>query len=272
MRVSIVSFGEGGALGDGEGLAFGKDGDFMQEPLLRFSVYLRKNVNVKVHLIGRASSDANEGSVPPAETVSEAALKTHLDRIFGDQANVFFNVRVGEVDYVDWDVATAADFDNAAAVPPYPGTRNKWFDVDKNQRSPEESAVLAASPKDNWADINIYLIGGCNGMSVHIHFPGQYYGSEWAFGVGKSEDDLVWIEANGNRELKKRSLLDTIAHEIGHILIGAGHAELPTYIHFLQGTDPEKRLMVGGVRYNINKTARLLVKSEWDAIQNTLQE
>jgi hypothetical protein len=69
---------------------------------------------------------------------------------------------------------------------------------------------------------------------------------------------------------------EMIAHEIGHVFIGSGHAEsapvgtTQTYACYLPNSDPQVRLMVGGDNWTPSKSACLLIKCEWDKIHQSI--
>ena len=70
----------------------------------------------------------------------------------------------------------------------------------------------------------------------------------------------------------KSYLLDTIAHEIGHVLVGEGHPDKTTGNLGpapLPGTRHNCRLMCSGP--NSNGSSRLLVKKEWDEAEKWLK-
>jgi hypothetical protein len=63
--------------------------------------------------------------------------------------------------------------------------------------------------------------------------------------------------------------MSTIAHEIGHVLVGEGHPNQPRTPGpaRLPGTDHSKRLMASGAFRN---RGNLLVKAEWDKAEKWL--
>lgn len=57
-------------------------------------------------------------------------------------------------------------------------------------------------------------------------------------------------------------VIHTIAHEVGHLIVGGGHPDEEGGDAPLSGTDRTKRLMCSGPNWNGNSL--LLVKQEWD--------
>jgi hypothetical protein len=64
-----------------------------------------------------------------------------------------------------------------------------------------------------------------------------------------------------------------MAHEIGHVIIGAGHPDDRTGSNLgpakLPGTKHTLRLMCSGE--TLNNSSRLIVKGEWDKAEEWLQ-
>jgi hypothetical protein len=70
-------------------------------------------------------------------------------------------------------------------------------------------------------------------------------------------------------------VLETLAHEIGHVMIGPGHPGIPhpgDGVAGLSGTDQKKRLMYGGFAEQNPNEDTLLVKGEWDYIEQWLTD
>lgn len=72
---------------------------------------------------------------------------------------------------------------------------------------------------------------------------------------------VVTRDVSGN-QLSDQKINETIAHEIGHVLIGKGHPDQNDGFAPLRGTDRSQRLMNSG--YSRVPGAKLLVKTEWD--------
>jgi hypothetical protein len=102
-----------------------------------------------------------------------------------------------------------------------------------------------------------------------------------ATGLSNRENRICWVIGNPVEFMNSSNLLPydpvsgpvpTIAHEIGHILVGPGHPD-QNYLPGpgrLPGTDHRQRLMCSG---NVAKLipGKLLVKGEWDAAEGWLQ-
>ena len=71
--------------------------------------------------------------------------------------------------------------------------------------------------------------------------------------------------------------MHTIAHEIGHFIIGSGHPDEPAILDQgpapLNGTELSYRLMVSGrAESRKGRLGLQLVKAEWDAAESNLAE
>lgn len=132
---------------------------------------------------------------------------------------------------------------------------------------------------DNEADMNIYVIGGhqdsrmkgfqvWNG-EVKSPFANATGG---AHGVADPENQVLFIQGNfsrsGNLESWKESQIGTIAHEVGHNLVGPGHPDQNAGPAPLPNTFHPYRLMISSG--NRPDSPNLMVKGEWDQAEATL--
>ena len=81
---------------------------------------------------------------------------------------------------------------------------------------------------------------------------------------------LAGIKAESLIDCGVTFLFETIAHEIGHVLVGNGHPNDGTNQFTLPGTAHHKRLMRSG-ELNRPDPGHLLVKHEWDAAERWLR-
>jgi len=68
-------------------------------------------------------------------------------------------------------------------------------------------------------------------------------------------------------------VLETIAHEIGHVLVGYGHPDSGAFPGKagIEGSDHGRRLMRSGGR-DKSRMGTLLVKKEWDLAEEWLND
>lgn len=233
-------------------------------PLLRLAVYPHVEIEVTVHPIGRNSP--GENPVPPFHSFTKEEIETYLNRIYEDQANVSFDVTVLPLVNVDWDLATEVEFSGYGSE--RLDERNKKLNVLSNGLtaiSSEEQALLTASPPST--GIDVYFVNSGSEMEYHIIDPAK--NSDLIIPISgvartrQNEDHYVIVT---DFETFPSTLLDTLAHELGHILIGSGHSDTSDYPCYIPGTDPTVRLMISGNASVVEKTHRTLLKCEWDKI------
>ncbi len=87
--------------------------------------------------------------------------------------------------------------------------------------------------------------------------------------------DVAIMQNSHVMVIPENSVIQTIAHEIDHIMIGAGHPDVNAVGQDpgpapLLGTDRSKRLMYSGGE--TGGSSKLLVKAEWDNAEIWLHE
>jgi hypothetical protein len=127
---------------------------------------------------------------------------------------------------------------------------------------------LSNSCIDENADLVVILIGG-----VILNTP-----SGSAFGIAPLGSLPVVVNTSMPKDVANPSelklvpenqLIDTIAHEMGHRIIGPGHPDDGGGEAPLEGTDRKRRLMAANLRlYDYY----LLVKTEWDKAEGWMTE
>ncbi len=218
-----------------------------------FKVMKHRTVNVTVYKIADDLLTGTAEGIIDADLVpQEPQMEKYLNDIYGPQVNVTFDVVIKEVQ-----VETPVDHDP-----------NGKFDYGDPGHSHDQTSIIldavdqAGAPSAN-SSIRLFLLG----TNKQIENPD-------AVGAANILNRTCWVKAkirNSAREEEEvAELLATIAHEIGHIVIGAGHpseddggnkgpAPLP-------GTRHIERLMWA----HANKppgTPNILVKAEWDKIE-----
>ena len=262
----------GDEVGEDESMVASAAGSSEAYPVLRFAVYTPREIDLTVHMVSRLVPEPVPAGdvhlVAPDNDLEEAEIEDHLNRIYKNQANLKFNVTVNHAN-VDWDVSTADDLgitDDYAISP-----RNHHFDfLDEPNISSEEAAILNAAPLS--VGINVYVVGGAWNLDLHRNLSTGVHISRGSFrGWAKYDSAYCWIQSTNHPEWKRRSdieVLDTIAHEIGHVFMGGGHADEPEseYSCFVQGTNYAIRLMASGDGQEDEIEHRTLLKCEWDKI------
>jgi hypothetical protein len=139
--------------------------------------------------------------------------------------------------------------------------------------------------RDPNADINVYVFGGLGIRHWYDGGPPAYlYQFSGATGIAKIETRESWVDGDysgvenlgyeATGDMKTKYVMHTIAHEMGHIIVGTGHPDVKTGPGPapLLGTNHLERLMVsGGGKDRATKINCRLVKGEWDAAEEWLK-
>jgi len=203
-----------------------------------------RTLNVTIYKIARIVNP-NITQHPDLVPTAQAITK-HLNRIFEPQINVTFNVNMVDAEIaVPWDISGEGYLNSA---PP-------------DQHSNEQQLILnevnnlpAPNPAPN---ITVMLIG--SGKKIDTQ------GS--SLGLTNRNLHTCWVLGSsivGYRN--EQDVLDTLGHEVGHVLVGYGHpSEDPGEekgLVPLPGTKHSLRLMCKG---KVSTTSsKILVKGEWD--------
>lgn len=231
---------------------------------LAFKVMKKRTVKVIVYKIGEKfpprPNDPPGGFVREPKLVpAQKLLEDTLNDIYFPQINVKFDVTI-EPTQID----TIIDLND-----------NGRFDYGENEHSPEQEAIatkvaeeVGGIPTDT--SIAIYMLGTLKRIGDT---------QNGAYGVTNINPRTAWVKAASNNssaweEEETLHAIQTIAHEIGHIIIGEGH---PTKDgKAFQGVAPlpdsnhSERLMRHG-HDNPKSNAHLLVKAEWDKAEKWLK-
>lgn len=287
----LTWFGEG-AGGDESPVEISIGGSEKEELPIKVKNMKRETLRVIIHPITLQKADGTTDE--PDFIPTEDEMKEYLDRVFKEQINLECQVTVNSTRTVAWDVSsgsTVANDPNSDYAHPFlfevysPVPGDGILDLNDNATYPEPTLITGASdtggpgPGENIGNIHVYLIGGAatirtlqlGGNPGDPNVPGVFFRpKELAVGlanVSHSNPRRCWLAdaALQNAEAAKH----TIAHEIGHFIVGPGHPDEPEEnqqgVAPLNGTDHSLRLMVSGREES--RQGRLgiqLVKAEWD--------
>lgn len=214
---------------------------------------------------------AQKRSYRPRGTPEKSDLEAFLKRIFKPQLNAIFEVTVRTEVELEWDTATPQDFGLPSPNDSvYPHDNWLFFASDPGV---EEISIHNAM-KDENADINIYYMnfGASGGIFLGGVQSGQFKGVP-GDGAARPSGNYLFIDSlkfmsHGEYEVPYR--LHTIAHEIGHLLVGPGHPHQEDRYGMapLKGLLPKnsvgERLMATGEAFRRPNPGCRLVKGEWD--------
>ncbi|MCB1132606.1 MAG: hypothetical protein KDN05_15880 [Verrucomicrobiae bacterium] len=225
------------------------------EPSLSKPVGLKimkgRTVNVTVYMVTKLYGTTAEAPVDVIMMPTQDEIEDHLNDMFRPQINTVFHVTLEDAPLeVRWDAAP----------------ENGSFDVQipTTETPGEEGAILAVVPANPLAsDIRVFIMGN----------PGGPLGKGAdAYGLTDRDNAICWVHGtHWGKNKTKGFLLDTIAHEIGHVLVGRGHPDQEVFPGPapLPGTRHTCRLMCSGP--NSGSQSRLLVKREWDEAEIWLE-
>ncbi|MEO5914248.1 MAG: hypothetical protein ABIS50_08450 [Luteolibacter sp.] len=249
---------------------------------VRVKVMKKRTINASVWLVPLLKSDGT--IIQPVVKPTKTELEEYLSGVFTRQVNANFNCTVVETDPIDFDKADGTAFGAPAEAI---SLGNGSLDTDRNGNS--EAKTITNLHYNSSANINIYIIGGVIGVRSRNwnQEKNKFIGDVVASGLTILGDRICLIPSFSMISDDPLDLKDTIAHEIGHIILGAGHPDeykKPyTYsdgsvstagggVAPLQGADPVSRLMCSGYKRRRDGTSRLLVKGEWDKADKWLDE
>jgi len=204
---------------------------------LAAKVMKRRTLNVAVYKVLRERPGHE-----PAEPLlfpTEGTLENRLNQIFKPQINTEFNVTIQETPIVA---------NMSTGVPD---------ELDYNADGSHSAEQEAIHSDEGSYNIRVYVLGSS---------------LKSAFGITSRENRACWIAGGFAAERKGIDfMIETIAHEIGHVLVGYGHPNDYTNQFTLPGTAHHKRLMRSG-GLNRPDSGHLLVKHEWDAAEEWLSQ
>lgn len=210
---------------------------------------------VKVGLYKVTKTGDSPGA--PNLAIEPVSLTKHLNDVFKPQVNVTFQIIPMNDISVDWDVE---------------GGKSGSLDTASRQPSAETQKTLDKAAEQN-ADVNIHLfvLGGGKWLDSADEGGGGSAGSSLR---DDAEDGVVpnacWVVGNDLNGRDSGQLYETIAHEIGHVLVGYGHPDKGSGPAPLPSTSHYHRLMCTSRGTGGLVREKLLVKGEWDKAEDWL--
>jgi hypothetical protein len=261
---------------------------------IRVKAMKKREVKVVVHYVTGQKKDPATHEVvasrPPSTKPTATEIVEKLYDVFGRQINTWFSSLEIVDDAIDWDIGLPADWGS----PTYPIASTAFEQFDRvlelggNTDSPlppeginglicvEEERLLGLRDSAKNANIDVFVVGGCWIIQLNQGIGGTLvYDDDFSAGRTNAHRKVVFVAGEtqlNDSPVPKDEMLETIAHEIGHVLIGSGHPDLPSGPGPapLVGTDRVKRLMFSSLTGKKNAgmlSTNLLVKKEWDAAE-----
>ncbi len=189
----------------------GTDGAQSVSHPLGIKVMKNRIVNVTLYRVTKATPNKADGTPVPNNTADQTpdadALQKYLNDVFHPQVNVTFNVTYAAAPLrVEWDRNPLIPTDSDAG--------DGILECGERVPSTEQQNILADRPNDRPpSDIDVFFIGTDKFID----------GTAWASTLRIENNvgiNASWIvgDALDGREMGK--LVQTIAHEIGHVLVG----------------------------------------------------
>lgn len=243
--------------------------------------YMKRRV-VKIALHPVATNDSFPGTLDVPDLVpTQQELSLYLNEVYSKQINAQMDVVVKPQVTLNFSTSSGMQLTpvnlSQDGSRPIPTMGDAYLDYFTGSGPGEQHAF--ASLKDPNVDINVYMFAGYGIKawllsSTHgwLHFN--------AVGIADPATNQCWVDGDnvgaeffgyGDTNSQKRHALHTIAHEIGHIVMGAGHPDQKSGPAILPGSEHIQRLMVAGGKSGLNIQHRI-VKGEWDAAERWLTE
>ena len=228
-----------------------------------FKIMKRREVKVAVWIV---RSDRNPPGMLPTDpeyqnivdtdfNPTEAELNNYLNNVFDPQINAVFDCKVNHID-VRFDTATGTAFGAPAEDVKAPN----WT-LDTDLALGKEFDPIRLAGYDDTKSINLYIVSA-NFIGINTWLPHSNY-LHRSINWGKASRTQRIVVVAGGWPRTSFGYFDTVAHEIGHILIGPGHPDENTGPAPLPGTRDIERLMCSGGKKRLEGHLSLLVKKEW---------
>jgi hypothetical protein len=250
-------------------LTFGETASLSQP--IGVKVMKSRTVKVTMHLVTSLVDDKQPR--PPSIRPDKTVIENYLNDVYRPQVNASFVLSTREAS-LRWDIATSDDFkvsdpDDTDMVKPW----NRSLDFKGGEVGPEEK-IIDGALRDKDADINVYVLGGADMPGLYERDGKLHQATALgAYGFARREQNMVFIDGNADfwDDVLNRDTVEenkrTIAHEIGHCIVGYGHPDEgsgPAPLPGLTKKEHGPRLMVSGSNVRRPNIGRLLVKGEWD--------
>jgi hypothetical protein len=252
-----------------------KVGEAEDEVTLQIGVKSMKKRTVSVAIHPVASVVKDRDNDPPNLLPTKEQIKAELDKVYGQQINAYFDVAMLKQEDVAFDVASS-DFGQPLftldPLSPVPIPGDRVLD-NLNWVTPEVSSVTKKG--DAHYDLHVFIIGGGTPIRNFTKEGNVIKATVTSLGEARAGDNYCIVDGDrdgSSVDPAKRNIdavLDTIAHEIGHLIIMDGHPDEGAGAAPLPGTTHSLRLMASGTKRSPN--GDLMVKGEWDAAESWLK-
>lgn len=230
----------------------------------------RRAVKVAIHPIVWQSLADSSITDSPDYLPSQLEIESYLNKVYEKQINAKMDVTIKAPRMMNFSNLTGAQLAPPDQTKTAPALGDKRLDYIVGNPLGEQNQF--SSIKDESADINVYVLGGYGISALLYHSKLERWVAIPAAGIADVQTNQCWIDGDlllsaTTPQASKIREMNTIAHEIGHIMLGKGHPDEGGGPAPLAGTNHIQRLMVsGGNRGGLDLEYRL-VKGEWDAAE-----
>ncbi len=250
-------------------------------------VMKRRTIRVHVWLIR-----ADDGELPKFRP-DKATLEKYLNDRYQPQINAVFDCHFqtrGPLNFNTTDV-TELGMSAGQYIP-----RADYLETDAREEFGKgfKGEMDRIVPNNYIPDfnINLYLVGGVTYIVPTLWNAEKGEVEQFmAAGAADRDNRRCWVAAGFTNDVNDPEKLDTVAHEIGHIIFGHGHPDASTVRDILNrpipgrlltveytgpaplpGTVMPKRLMCSGILRRKDGSSRMIVKGEWDKAVDWFKE
>jgi hypothetical protein len=257
------------------------------------------------HVYPITSAVPGRPNASPVPQLTQAEIQTYFDRVYLSQANLKCQIVLKPATIITWDNSTEGNysqpFENQAE---HPKVDDTFLDITTGVVSPEIAQIVQTDPNGNSIfngqllprnELHLFLMGGCTFIRTIITSPPNNRIVERnARGFADISNGRCFVVASTIPESPhsidvmasiRPQILNTMAHEIGHLIITGGHPDQynPTVIDpndpLAHGGGPaplamdpflhQRRLMASGLIRNLG---RELVLEEWNQIKLSVDD
>ena len=244
-------------------------------------VMKRRELKVTVWHITLTKLDGTD--IPPEIQFTKQEVIDELNEVFGKQVNLWAtaaSVTVHPPQSVVFDLWNPDEIGDPGGN--HPPIESGQLDIrrEQDQSTSEQDKIANTGRTDSDAHVNVYVVGQ-ERSGLKTWFVENEQASSARFrssGYTVRRPRQVWLDGQSIQEgqaleMRKKSMLRTMSHEIGHILIGAGHpnnaaSSGPAPLSGSRHLWPQRLMFTSPYVTGVEK--KMLVKGEWDMIEESM--
>jgi hypothetical protein len=224
---------------------------------IRVKTMKRRTVRIRIHLINLLRENGDIRQIDSLMLPAEEALESRLHEVFTTQLNTWFEL--------DFDRNPDGTLKFVTVNPGGDGNYSFNFDGYEDISQDQQEALNQTGNPPN-TDIRVFIVANNDTFLVQ--------NQELGYGFTSRSAATCWVLGFPSTSYNGADdVISTIAHEIGHVLVGHGHPDVPAEpgVAPLAGTDRSKRIMCSHNNRSMTEGS-LLVKREWDEAESWLKK